>query len=293
MDPSNGKVVTLQYRVPEPGSFKYVSLSDRFISFFNDIAEITEKKYPRKFLCAYAYTCYRAPPLKTRLRDNILIGIVMSGYMTEKMRINDRELWDGWRKKAKHVFVRPNAFYLGKGMPTLYPHRLAADLKYYVKAGLTLTDYDGCLQCWATQGLNYYVLAKLLWNPNLNVDSIIDDYCANGFGPAAKEIREYFNALEENMDRYACDNIYSQKTFCKILSKATIHRLERILEKAELKTAGNSVVLARIAFLRNGLEYAKARLKSGGIPNSPEVEKFFRRLGPSRAVNGYCWRVYR
>ena len=32
------------------------------------------------------------------------------------------------------------------------------------------------------KGLNYYVLAKLIWDPECDINSLIDDYCRSGFG---------------------------------------------------------------------------------------------------------------
>jgi alpha-glucuronidase len=45
---------------------------------------------------------------------------------------------------------------------------------------------------WGTQGLNYYVLAKMLWDPHRDVDQIIDDYCRAAYGPGAKAMKEYY-----------------------------------------------------------------------------------------------------
>lgn len=48
-------------------------------------------------------------------------------------------------------------------MPTVYVHRLAEDLRFCAAHKMMMTDFDCCYQHWATDGLNYYVLAKLLW----------------------------------------------------------------------------------------------------------------------------------
>jgi hypothetical protein len=66
--------------------------------------------------------------------------------------------------------------------------------------GLTVTDFDCQYQHWALKGLTYYVLAEMLADPDADPDAIIDDYCAAGFGPAAREIGAYFDALEAVTD---------------------------------------------------------------------------------------------
>jgi len=39
------------------------------------------------------------------------------------------------------------------------------------------------------------VYQSILWNPDVDPDAILDEYCATLFGPAAKEMREYFGLL--------------------------------------------------------------------------------------------------
>lgn len=56
---------------------------------------------------------------------------------------------------------------------------------------------------WGTQGLNYYVLAKLLWDPHRDVDPIIDDYCRAAYGPGAEAMKEYYRRAEDLANRIA------------------------------------------------------------------------------------------
>ncbi|MFQ5811307.1 MAG: DUF4838 domain-containing protein, partial [Armatimonadota bacterium] len=83
---------------------------------------------------------------------------------------------------ADRLFLRPNLLHSGKGFPVLFPHKLAKDLRYCAKTGMIVTDFDSCCHHWATNGLNYYVLAKLLWDPEAKVDKLIADYCRAGSG---------------------------------------------------------------------------------------------------------------
>jgi hypothetical protein len=56
---------------------------------------------------------------------------------------------------------------------------------------------------WGTQGLNYYVLAKLLWDPRREIDPIIEDYCRAAYGPGAKAMKEYYRLAEDLSNRIA------------------------------------------------------------------------------------------
>src|SRR5690606_39608082 len=44
---------------------------------------------------------------------------------------------------------------------------------------------------------------KLAWDPSLDVDALIKDYCDSGFGPASPSIQKYFAELEKLTDEAA------------------------------------------------------------------------------------------
>src|SRR5439155_6134630 len=96
------------------------------------------------------------------------------------------------------IYFRSNLMLAARrtGLPLLYKHRFAEDFRHLAANRMMGTDFDSCCQHWATEGLNYYVVARLHWDPTANVDAIIDDYCQSGFGPAAKTMRRYYDALE-------------------------------------------------------------------------------------------------
>ncbi len=297
MDPVDASPITLEYRIPDSGSFPYVSLTNRELTFFNKIADIVSKRCPGKKLIAYAYNAYSLPPVGgLKAHPALVVGVVAFNYVNEDFRKESMLKYKEWSAVAQKIFLRPNAFYVGRGLPLVYPHRMAADVKSCIKDGLTMIDYDGCLHNWSTQGLNYYVLAKVLWNPDVNVDSVIDDYCEKGFGKAAPYIRQYFNLLEEKTDRLAasnaCKNVKEEfDRICDIFNPELTARAESLLSDAKVAVKGNKEIIERINFLETGLEYAKIRYITRGRPETPEVADYFKKIGLSWAVNGVNNRV--
>ncbi|HIE51985.1 MAG TPA: DUF4838 domain-containing protein [Armatimonadetes bacterium] len=302
-DVPEAEKVTL--RRPDGSTFEYPSLTDRFVTFYARVAELVAKEHPNRFLGAYAYSVYRTPPLRAQLPDNVLIGFVGFGYLNEDHRAAAQRYWAGWAKAAKHLFLRPNLLLSGMGFPVIYGHKLAEDLRWCVGMGLLVTDFDGCLQNWATEGLNYYVLAKLLWDPQADVEAIIEDYCRAGFGPAAEPVRQYFATLEEATDRLAASRQYIDR-------KRTLHLLaalytdellatcRTLLQRARALAQDQPEILARIAFLEQGLRYtqlqrevvlARHALREGrgdqaAYQRAVQVrEAFYQELGLSWALN--------
>ena len=180
--------------------FDHVSLTDRMVYFWSTIAEQVTG-LPGEVVRHRCLSVYAAPPVQRKLHPNFVVRFAAArGYGDEADRQQSLQDWDGWAKAAKRIFFRSNLMLAGRrtGMPLLYTHRFAEDFRHLANHGMIGTDFDACCHNWATQGLNYYVVAKLHWDPSQNVDAIIDDYCQSGFGPAAKSMRLYYEKLEGN-----------------------------------------------------------------------------------------------
>jgi hypothetical protein len=213
--------------------------------------------------------------MREKVHPNVIIGFVGLSYFNEPRRQEDLRLWRGWSRLAERLYLRPNLLHGGDAFPAVYVHKLADDLKLCHKTGMTATDFDSLVHHWATQGLNYYVLAKLLWKPEADVDALVDDYCRAGFGPAADEVKAYFEELE----RLTSDIAEAFEATAERVKKAydvkrrvrwyylapswyTAERLAGLadrLERAERAAQGEERALARVRFLREGLRYAETR----------------------------------
>src|SRR4029077_14121651 len=101
---------------------------------------------------------------------------------------------DGGSRPAKQFSSPPTRRLAGgrDGLPLLYVHKFGEDFRYLAGHGMMGTDFDSCCHHWATQGLSYYVVARLHWDPEQKVSAIVDYYCRAGFGPSAGSARRYF-----------------------------------------------------------------------------------------------------
>jgi len=246
------------------GPIEHVSLTDRFVKFYSAIAEIVARQFPDRYLGAYAYSTYRFPPIQANLHPNVVIGFVGFGYLNEQERQTARQSWLAWSKAANKIFLRPNLLMAGLGYPTVYVHKLAEDLRFCDEHGMFLADFDCCYQNWASDGLNYYVLAKLLWNQNTDVDALIADYCQAGFGPAAQAVETYFRYIETKTNELAQSNRYknrkkSQEVLAEHYDNAYLKQCHALLDAAKQAAKDDMVIQQRIAFLRKPLEYARIR----------------------------------
>ncbi len=238
------------------------ALTDRYVRFYSAVARIVAREFPDRHLGAYAYESYYPAPVRAKLHPNVIIGIapLPKVYQNDDLREEMRGTWYGWSQSAEQLFLRPNSLRALYNFPTVYAHRLAADLRFFADHGLLFTDYDCLEHFWSTNGLNYYVLARLLWDPYRDVDEIIDEYCKAGFGPAGAEIRRYFDRLEQVTTQIAARRAFEvwevdSGVLAEFYTDDLIDELLALLEEAEDRAAGDDAIAERIQFLRTGLDY--------------------------------------
>ena len=252
-------------------TFEHVSLTDRTVYFWNAIAEQVAKVHPNKLLVVDAYSAYAAPPVERKLHPNLVVRFSPLSYHSEEYRQESLRDWDGWSKAAKRMYFRPNLMLLGRreGLPLLYVHKFGQDFRYLASHGMMGTDFDACCHHWATQGLNYYVVARLHWNPEQDVDALVDDYCQAGFGPAAKSVRRYFDRLEALLNESAAKQGKATAAF----SPEALAGLRKELDQARKEAGSDPVVAKRLAFLELGLRWTEIEAKAHAFLSDPKADK--------------------
>jgi hypothetical protein len=240
-------------------------------------------------LGASAYSAYRTPPLRAVPHPQLAFTFVGLVYFDESTRQRDRRSWDGWAAAGNALMLRPNALHSGHGLPGVFVTKLGEDLRHCYETMMFGADFDSIIHHWSTQGLNYYVLAKLLWNPAADLPALVDDYCRAGFGAAAPEIKTYFTQLEALTSELAAgiagdisselraeedepvrgldpDSIYA--VIPKYYGPARLAPLRATLARATLAAKDDREVLRRIAFLGRGLNYAEQQAKVFALVNA-------------------------
>ena len=268
LDSAKGRKVLLwDFSKGTRRDFEHVSLTDRMVSFWNAIAEKVAKAHPDKLLVVDAYSVYAAPPVERKLHPNLVVRFAPLDYSSEDYRQESLREWDSWSKAAKRIYFRPNLMLAGRrdGMPLLYVHKFGKDFRYLANHGMMGTDFDSCCHNWATQGLNYYLAARLHWNPEQDVDALVDDFCQAGFGPAAKSVRRYFDGLEALMDESATKNAKPMIVFQPLV----LAKLRKELEQARRDAGSDTAVAKRIAFLEIGLRWTEIEVRAHAFLADP------------------------
>ena len=248
------------------------TLSDLVARFYIACAEKVARTHPDKFLIGYAYHKYIDPPKTVDgLPENLIILVVGQntfGYLAQSDHERSLASWRGWAKLSANPMIwRPNNFYGDVGLPVNYTHKLADDLRLFCTTGLGGTDMDSMRRYWSGVSLTYYVTAKLLWDPQADVDAIIDDYCDRGFGAAAQAMRNYFDHVEQLTNAIAAFEQVGHHPMgvpgenerfgiAYHYRPAVTDRLHELLAQAKATTE-DPTVLARISFIAKAVDYAR------------------------------------
>ncbi len=244
------------------------SLTDRHFRFYNEVAKLVAKEVPDRFLGCYAYSIYRVPPVELdELEKNLIVGFVgFNSYLSDRVRTQDRQYWTEWSRRSQQLFVRPNLFCFGMGLPVNYVRKLASDLRFMAANGMRAADYDGLSGNWGTEGLNYYAAARLLWNPDADPAAIIDDYCAAAYGQGAPAMKQYYARLEKFTDQIAAEDKYQGDTTLNVrvngstlagyYSDSLLDELRAMTDNARAAIGSSDPrASARVDLVRAGLDY--------------------------------------
>ncbi|NLZ62830.1 MAG: DUF4838 domain-containing protein [Lentisphaerae bacterium] len=252
--------------------FQYPGITDRVLRFTCEVARQVQAVAPDMTPMYLAYSIYAAPPWYYQdVPENFMVSYVGLQYFNDQALERDRATWDYWAGLAKELSLRPNLLLQGHGMPCVYVRKLDRDIKHCWQTGMISTDFDSLIHHWATSGLNYYVLAQLMWDPAQELEDIVQDYCRTGFGPGAADVRRYFALCEELTDRLAANKV-EEISEQEDLSMESLSLTEKIpyyytppvlqamaqaLQDAAAKTEPESRARRRIDFLQTGLEFAR------------------------------------
>ncbi len=120
--------------------------------------------------------------------------------------------------------------------------------------------------------LRSYLLAKLEWNPDGNVDALIDDFLGGVYGPAAKPLRRYIDQMHEALAESGAGlSIFGspQDGAKGYLSEANLNAYRALFDEAEKLVANRPDLLERVRIARMPIQYAQLQLRYG----SPEERR--------------------
>lgn len=211
------------------------------LRFVNSVAADIEQEFPNVAISTLAYQYTRKPPKLTKPRPNVIVRLCSIECSFSKPLADERNkkfrddivgwskianrlyIWDYTTNFRHHIMPHPNLKVLGPNVKFFADHNVKGIFEQgaYTTNGAEMAE----LRAW--------VLAKLLWNPNLDGRKLIDEFIAGYYGPAAPHIEAYLkvthDAVETAGDHLGC---FSEHT-AKFLSFETLTKGWTHLKAAE------------------------------------------------------------
>lgn len=255
-------------------------LYSKFIwRYYMDLAKECKKKWPDKVLMNMTYGQYRAIPdfVYRENPGNIVIFPASYGQTAnsaaflkepkvfeeateylEKLRSVSCEkpyIWEHYPHTP-----RSNIGF----MPYMIPHYYQ---KFFMKNRELISGslFNGDRRySYALDSLMLYMMYKINWNPDFDVDACLDEYCSVMFGPAAREIGDYYKTIIDRWENVKWNDVPDTRKISminsmprKIYWTETYTRkirdgLEQTLQQALGKTEKGTVYYDRVKFLVDG-----------------------------------------
>lgn len=170
--------------------------SDRLLRFANAIARELKKKYPDKKLQVWAYCETMSAPVETRPEPNVEIALAVCGYgWGRNSTVGTRVLgascvpgivnYAAWLKTGAPIGC---ALYF----PSLYEG--VDQMRFFSGANAFICCY---LNNAPTSTLTCYVMSKLAWDIEADVESHIDRFMNFFYGQGAPAMRRFLNLIED------------------------------------------------------------------------------------------------
>ncbi|MFH1743688.1 MAG: DUF4838 domain-containing protein, partial [bacterium] len=242
------------------------SQAGSLIAFCNKVAEAVAARYPDKYIDTIAYNYTQTTPKHIRPHPNLIIRLchMAPSCDTHPLEtcpknaeyIEDLRRWTAITNKVYiWHYVTNFSHYL---MPFPNFNAIREDIPYYHRAGV---DGIFCQGSYSGGGggemaeLRSYVLAKLLWDTETNVDATINDFLQGVYGQAWKPIRQYFDLLHDHVR--LCDihvDLFSPPEIGHLTPE--ILRESRLLIQEALRLAEDDAVRSRVEKVQMWLDYA-------------------------------------
>ncbi len=263
-----------------------LSVTPAILTFYNAVARLVAQKYPDKILAGYVYAAYVFPPKKPiKLEPNVFLVWAPSfdyGYTLFRPELQKQwaELLPQWTQVTENIAyydlpvnVQSEAGALNppglKILKFIYPRLKAANIKGVYVYGI---------EAWGRGAPVNYLLAKLAWDPDADVDAIFDQYCEKAYGAGGADINQMFRLLDAEMERHFLEYPAARYTLTTDMMRdvyaKNLPEVERLYRSAEAKVRDPDA-RARLEMIGDNLTVLHWNLRQFKLLEDPQASSFY------------------
>jgi hypothetical protein len=184
------------------------SVTDPMLELYNNVARTLQNKYPQS-RCKIGFLAYAnmtIPPAREMTAERSLfcelapIDIDPIHGMDDPQsppRQEFRQMLHKWAKVMQGrlaIYDYDQGMLVWRDLPNPSHQSFRQDVQHYRKAGILGVNTES-RNAIATTFLNLHLRARLLWNPDEDIDALLADFYQRFYGPAAKPMGAYWNAI--------------------------------------------------------------------------------------------------
>jgi hypothetical protein len=248
--------------------------SGSIIYFLNKLAA----RFPDKEFSTLAYLYSMNPPTKIKPLPNVNIMLCnIDCYREVPLTDNASgqhfmKALEGWAKISDNIFVWDYGINFDNYVsPFPNFHILQTNMQLFKKNNVNMHfSQIASIKGGDFSELRSYVVSKLLWNVNCNVDSVIQSFLKGYYGNAAPYLYQYMKIQEgallgSNIGLWIYDTPITHKTG--MLNPNMIKSYRKLFDEAEKAVASDSILLKRLWQQRLTIQFAELEIARTGSMN--------------------------
>lgn len=244
---------------------QYESYSGAYVNMSNQLAQA----YPDKQISTLAYQFTREAPKNIQPLPNVNIMFCSiecnrSMPLAEDPRSQSfvRDMKD-WSNLTSNIFMWDYVVQF-KNYLTPFPNFpvLQSNIQFFRDHEVEMMFQQGSSRNWSDLSeLKQYLIAKLLWNPDINVDSLATQFIKIYYQEAAPFIEKYYQGINRDIIEHSSTeflNIYGFPSdyLDSYLSPERMVYYLSIMDSAELAVSHDSLLLNRVQRARMPVDFA-------------------------------------
>ena len=182
--------------------------SSLILQLVNELSDALAQELPGRMVKTLAYSWTRPPPKNMKARDNVIIMFCAQGSLvrpiaTDPDRKKLRRCFAEWRKITKHMDVYLYFPHNDYWSPAPINYVGAENIKWCARNGFDhmYIAISGYANSFGSESVNLrsWVYSRLMWDPSLDTQKLMDDFISGYYGPAAEAVKHSVKLTHENI----------------------------------------------------------------------------------------------
>ena len=238
------------------------------LDYLVELGREVKEKYPEAWLSTLAYRRLQTekPPRHLVMPDNLIIifAPIDNNFWASFEHPSNAETLKNlkaWAKKNSKLWVWYYTNPYGDGtLPIGNLTKIGEDFRLFKRVGVSgfFIQHDaGIPDSHRLADLQTWLVAKLMWDPDQDLEELIRDFTNIYYGAASEEIRQYITLLERGTRSMSTTMIWSPRAQdFGFLTPEFLTTSQAIFDKAESEVSADAVRLLRVRQARMSLDKA-------------------------------------